>query len=109
MIKPDLENVDFGTLNDLEKKEYVAQLTLNLQKIVLQLMNSGDNQLASIISLSTSLAMTSPARLLDLQGYAAKLYEITQLESRIIQKAVQETTELKKDQEFPPLDTDKEQ
>lgn len=117
MIQDDIENLNFNELNEIEKQEYIAVLTLNARKLVLQLMNSGDYQLASLFSFSISIASLSPSKLLDLLRYASKLYEIIAVEQKTARRANEATLRLeeaaKKNQEkednFPELNTDKEQ
>lgn len=112
MIRDDIENLNFKELTDLEQQEYVAILTLNIRKVILQLMNSGDTQLATLFSICTAFATHNPAKLYDLLQYATKLYEIYQVELDTVRKGneikvEQEKAAAPKD-EFPDLDSEKE-
>jgi hypothetical protein len=114
MIREDIENLNFNELNELEKREYATIMTLNARKLSLQLMNAGHLDLASLISIATHLAIASPAKLAELSQYASKLYEVFQIEMQISDRSQQilnsQQIEAKKEteDEFPPLDTDKE-
>ena len=112
MIREDIENLNFQELNELEKAEYRAILVLNLRKVCLQLINSGDTQVAAILQITVNTAEISPPRLFELLQYAAKLYEIVQIEAKIAQKVQQPEEPVNTDvstDDFPPLDTEKEQ
>jgi hypothetical protein len=108
MIREDIENLNFHELTDLEKIEYQTILVLNLRKVCLQLMNSGNTQLAAILQISVNMAQMSPARLFELLQYAAKQYELVQVESELVRRTQVEADKQTPD-DFPPLDTDKEQ
>jgi hypothetical protein len=111
-MREDLENLNFNELTELEKKEYVAVLTYNLKRLCLQLMNCGDTQLAGLFQLITNLAMASPDKFNALSQYAYKLHETWVVEQEIHRRAnaMVETPEQTEPQDnFPPLDSDKEQ
>lgn len=111
MLKEDIENLNFAELNELEKQEYRAILIYNLRKLVEQLVNSKDLQLANLIYIATFLATTNPTHLLALHQYGAKLYETVLVEQSILQRTLelqQEQPEKVATEEFPPLDSEKE-
>src|SRR5688572_24561752 len=109
MIREDIENLDFNSLSDLERREYNIILMANLRKICLQLINSNDTQLAAILQIAVNLAIISPPRLYDLLQYAAKAYEVATTEVEIArrlqmsQQSTEQSTDQPKD-DFPPLD-----
>lgn len=120
MIREDIENVIFSELNELERQEYTAQLMLNIRRLTLQLMNSGDHDLAAILSIMTALALHDPSKLPDLRSYATKMYEISRVEIETLRRNQEAIDALnskanKPDKsaepvdDFPPLDSDKEQ
>lgn len=111
-MREDIENLKFNELTELERREYVAVLTYNIRRLCLQLINSGDNQLAGLISIATTIAMTDANKFNDLTQYTHKLYQTIVIEQEITRRAqaaagTPEQTEVKDD--FPPLDSDKEQ
>ena len=111
MIREDLENLNYSELSDTEKQEYVAVLLYNSKRLCLQLVNSGDNQLAGIISIATGLAMSHPNRLNELAAYALKMHQISMLDLEMQRRtneiaAAQEEKKKEQEDEFPALDTE---
>ncbi len=111
-MREDLENLNFNELTELERQEYVAVLTYNLRRLCLQLINCGDEQLAGLFTVAVNLARMYPSKFMALIQYAFKLHDTLVIEQdmqrRVDAKAkTPEQTETK--EEFPPLDSDREQ
>jgi len=116
MITEDIETLKYNELNDLQKMEYLAILRRNIRKVTLQLMNSGDVQLASIFTIALTLATFSPVKLQELIQYASKLAEVLEVEREIMRRndeAVEEDrkrqAEAKEQPEGENLDSELEQ
>src|ERR1051325_4605461 len=111
-MREDIENLNFSELTELEKKEYLAVLTYNFQRLCLQLINCGDVQIAGLFKIAINIAMTDPVRFNDLSQYAYKLHQILTVEQETKRRlqAMAETPEKSEPQDdFPPLTSDKEQ
>lgn len=91
MITEDIETLDFKNLSEIDKLQYQAILLRNIQKLILQLWNSGDTKLSSILSITTALARSSPMHLDEICGFSIKVFEQHQLQQEMIKRLNEES------------------
>jgi hypothetical protein len=103
-----IETLNYQQLSTEEKQEYLDKLIDNGQKLCLQLVNSGDIELAEVIATAILMAMHDPNRLYAIHSYTANEFQQFVIQNILSQKTAETVKqEAEEPEPFPPLVSEK--